>query len=135
MSQRAATAVEPVGRAKPSNLVIHDNSLTVFIVCVLFVGGLVVFPIIKSKRIRVTPSKVVAVVIAIGICIYNGSFTFLLVLLWPLSFIWFPEYWGNFTGYIRGQYVDEKSPPILVSLMGWFFLVVFPLLFLWIASR
>ena len=125
-----------MGRTRPINSVVHvDNPLAGFVILVVSVMGLVVYPFIKTERFRVTPSKAVALVVAIGICIYNDTFVFLLVFLWPLSFIWFPEYWGKYTGFIRGPHIDEKSPPILVSLMGWFFLVVFPLLFLWIASR
>jgi len=111
------------------------NPVAVFVALTLFLAGLVVYPFIKTERFRVTPSKIVAPVIAIGICIYNGTIAFLPVFLWPLSFIWFPEYWGKFTGFIRSPYIDEKSPPMLVSLMGWFFLVFFPLLFLWISNR
>ncbi len=111
-----------------------DNPLLLVVVLVLFVAGLVVYPFLKTERFRVTPSKIVALAIAIAISIYNGTIVLLLVFLWPLSFIWFPDYWGNYTGFIRGPVIDQKSPPLLVSLMGWFFLVVFPLLFLWITS-
>jgi hypothetical protein len=112
-----------------------DNPLVVFVGLVAFVAGLVVYPFVKTERFRVTPSKAVALLVAIAVCVYNGTLAFIVVLLWPLSFIWFPEYWGSYTGFIRGPYIDEKSPPTLVSLMGWSFLVIFPLLFLWITSR
>lgn len=112
-----------------------NNPPAFLLLFLLLAAGLAVFPCTKTERLRITPSKIVAVGIAIGICIYNGTLSFLLVVLWPLSFIWFPEYWGNYTGFLRGQYVDQKSPPILISMMGWFFLVVFPLLYLWITSR
>ena len=111
-----------------------ENSLVRFVLLALFVAALVVYPFVKTERFRITPAKAIALAVALGIAIYNGTFAFLLVFLWPLSFIWFPEYWGAFTGFIRGPYIDEKSPPILVSSMGWFFLVVFPLLFLWITA-
>jgi hypothetical protein len=36
---------------------------------------------------------------------------------------------GSFTGYVgRGGYIDTETPPILVSIMGWFFLVGMPCL-------
>ena len=112
-----------------------NHPLAEFAFIALYVWGLVVYPSIKTERLRVTPSKVVALAIAVGISIYNGTFVLLMVLLWPLSFIWFPEYWGNFTGSIRGPIIDQKSPPVLVSLMGWFFLVVFPFILLWMLGR
>jgi hypothetical protein len=52
-----------------------------------------------------------------------------------VNIIWFPEYWGSYTSFLRGPYIDRKSPPIRISLMGWFFLVVFPLLHLWITNH
>jgi hypothetical protein len=58
-----------------------------------------------------------------------------LIFLWPLSFIWFPEYWGSYTSFLRGQYIDQQTPPILVSFMGWFFLVGFPLMYAWLTNR
>ena len=45
-------------------------------------------------------------------------------LLFPLGLIWFPEVAGSFTGYIgRGGNIDTETPPILVSIFGWLFLV------------
>ena len=50
-------------------------------------------------------------------------------LLIPLSLIWFPEFFGSFTGYVgRGGNIDTESPPFLVAFFGWCFLVGFPLL-------
>jgi hypothetical protein len=117
------------------NVIRIDNPLALFAVSALFVVGLVVYPFMKTERFVLTPSKVIALVIALGIVMYSGKLMFFLAFLWPLSFIWFPEYWGNYTGFFRGSYIDEKSPPMLMSLMGWFFLVAFPLLCLWIMSR
>ena len=105
-----------------------DNPAAVFVVFALFAAGLVVYPLIRTERLRVAPSKIVALVIAAGICVYSGAFAVFLALLWPLSFIWFPEYWGAYRGFIfRGQYIDEESPPILIAWIGWLFLIVFPL--------
>lgn len=112
-----------------------DNPLACLVVFALFLAALVVYPVLKSDRVRITPAKTVAIAIAIGIAVYSGTLVFLFVILWPLSLIWFPEYWGNYTGFLRGQYIGEKSPPVLVSAMGWFLLVGFPLLILWISSR
>jgi hypothetical protein len=52
-----------------------------------------------------------------------------LVLLLPLGLIWFPEQAGNAMGFIgRAGWVSAESPPWLVSFMGWFFLIGFPVL-------
>ena len=112
-----------------------DDPLAALLVFALLAVGLVVYPLLKTERCSITPSKVIALVIAAGICVYSGTLTLLLVFLWPLSFIWFPEFWGNYTGLIQGRYIDVKSPPLLVSWMGWFFLVVFPALLWWITRR
>jgi len=112
-----------------------ENPLALLGAFVLFLAGAVVYPAIKSGRVHVTSGKVVAIVLALGACVYNGTFALLLVFLWPLSFIWFPEYWGNYTGFLRVPYIDSKTPSALVSLMGWFFLAAVPPLFWWIARR
>jgi hypothetical protein len=49
-------------------------------------------------------------------------------LVWPLAFIWFPEQIGSVTGYIGGGRVSVETPPFLVALMGWFFLLGMPVL-------
>jgi len=52
----------------------------------------------------------------------------------PVALIWFPEQIGAMTGYLGRGVVDMESPPILVTIMGWVFLVgipVFRLLMLW----
>ena len=52
-----------------------------------------------------------------------------LILLIPLALIWFPEEIGSFTGYVgRGGNVDAEIPPIMVTVMGWVFLVGMPAL-------
>ena len=91
-----------------------------------------VFPFLKTEHFRLTRPKIAALVIVLGYCIYHGSPIPALIFLWPLSFIWFPEFWGSFTGYIRGPYIDKKSPPIALSAFGWFFLVLFPIFVAWV---
>lgn len=64
-----------------------------------------------------------------------GGIRVCFALLLPLALIWFPDELGSMTGFVgRGGYVDQESPPVLVSLMGWFFLVGFPIL-LWFLGR
>lgn len=49
-----------------------------------------------------------------------------LVLMVPLALILFPEQIGAATGYIGHSVIDAESPPVIVSAMGWIFLVAIP---------
>ena len=91
---------------------------------------------------RVTWSKIAALVVAlfyVVVCVADlgrsgtprGDLRYLLVLLFPLALIWFPEVIGSATGSIGHGVVDCESPPWLVSAAGWFFLVGLPVL-LWL---
>ena len=52
------------------------------------------------------------------------------LLVLPLVLIWFPDTLGSLTGYrVKGGTVNAESPAILVSFMGWFFLVGWPVLY------
>lgn len=85
---------------------------------------------------RVTVAKVVGILIAAGYVIATGrmvgcpwAIRLAVYLLFPLALIWFPERIGGAKGYmIHYQWIDEKSPPILVTIMGWFLLVGVPLI-------
>ena len=84
-------------------------------------------------------SKIASLVIAIGytvIALVEGGASGLacpIALFLPLALIWFPDEVGSFTGWFRGGYINKESPPALLSMMGWFFLVGLPtiLYFLW----
>jgi uncharacterized membrane protein YoaT (DUF817 family) len=87
-------------------------------------------------------SKIAAVLIAIAylvIAVVNangisredrlGLMCLATALLVPLALIWFPDDIGSFTGSIgRGGQIDAETPPALVSFMGWFLLVGFPVI-------
>jgi len=79
-----------------------------------------------------TLGSLVALVYAVGMMVHSGGVTGHVVtgcgaLLLPLAFIWFPDEIGGITGYFgRGQKVDTETPPVVVSFLGWFFLVGFP---------
>lgn len=90
---------------------------------------------------EVTPGKIASLVIAVGyasIPILAGGVTleafldtlrFGVVLLLPLALIWFPDELGSYAGYVgKGGFINVESAPVLVSFMGWFFLVGLPLL-------
>jgi hypothetical protein len=71
----------------------------------------------------------------------------LLILLAPLALIWFPERlgtsWprkktvlGNYEPVSRwSRFPMRDSPPTLVALMGWLFLLGLPVLYYWITTR
>jgi hypothetical protein len=87
--------------------------------------------------VQVTTAKLLSLVIAVvyaALLIANQSaetaFKGCAVLLLPLALIWFPDQLGGMTGYVgRGGNIDTETPPVLVSIMGWLFLVGLPVLF------
>jgi len=91
------------------------------------VSGLVVVPWMNSRPFWPAPQDLVALCVPIACCVYLWSLIPALVLLWPLSLIWFPKYWGDFTGLIQGRYINQTSPPLAVAAMGWLFLIGIPL--------
>ena len=48
------------------------------------------------------------------------------VILIPVALIWFPEQIGTATGFIGHGEITAETPPLLVSIMGWVFLVGLP---------
>lgn len=101
----------------------------------LFAFAVVVLPLTHSKAARPTLSKVVATGVAIGVCAYWGSLLPAVVFLWPLSLIWFPEYWADYTRPLQGTYIHRKSPPALIAAFGWLFMVLFTVLVMWIYGQ
>ena len=93
---------------------------------------------------RITIGRAASALIAIGyvlmLIVQQGGLTadvlrVCTVLVFPLALIWFPEELGGLTGYFaRGMYVDTETPPIFLSIMGWFFLVGLPAL-VWYLGR
>lgn len=57
-----------------------------------------------------------------------GSGKWAIGLVFPLALIWFPEEIGNLTGYFKTGYVNVQTPGVIVSFLGWFFLVGLPLI-------
>lgn len=97
---------------------------------------------------EITIGKIIALVIAIAYLAIgitaeyldtgHVSFAVLVLaaaLMFPLALIWFPDELGDFTGYVgRGGMIDNPTPAVLVSLMGWFFLVGMPVLIYFLGS-
>jgi hypothetical protein len=83
---------------------------------------------------QVTVGKVlgflIAVAYAVILCLHEGAaaLKYCPGLLLPLAFIWFPEEIGSVTGYFRSGYVNTQTPGIMITIMGWFFLVGLPVL-------
>jgi len=83
---------------------------------------------------QITIGKVLSLLVTIGyvgFVINNGAahdLTLLLTLSLPLALIWFPEEIGNLTGYFKTGYVNVQTPGVIVSFIGWFFLVGLPVL-------
>jgi hypothetical protein len=51
------------------------------------------------------------------------------ILLLPLALIWFPDVFGSYIGPVgRGGHVDQETPPVLIVIAGWFFLVGIPVI-------
>ena len=82
-------------------------------------------------------SKIAAVLIAIAYLVITiidehgfnrGVMGLATVLLVPLALIWFPDEIGSATGSVGHGHVDAETPPALVSFMGWFLLVGFPVI-------
>ena len=91
-----------------------------------------------SYAMQITIGKILAVLIAlayvIAMTVHAGSVTVdvfkgSVALLLPLALIWFPDELGSMTGYLgRGGKINTETPPILVSIAGWFLLAGLPLL-------
>jgi len=54
----------------------------------------------------------------------SGAIKCALFLLLPLACIWFSEEMGSFTGVMRGQYINTRTPGCLVAFGGWLILLL-----------
>jgi hypothetical protein len=87
---------------------------------------------------EITIAKVLGLLIAlgyaVGMIVHAGGVTVdvfkgCVALLLPLALIWFPDELGKLTGYVgRGGNINTETPPLLVSVMGWFLLLGLPVL-------
>jgi hypothetical protein len=83
----------------------------------------------------ITIPKILSLVIAlvyIALIIVNlgakTAFSACIVLLLPLALIWFPDELGSMMGYVGRGNIDTETPSIVVSILGWFFLIGMPLI-------
>lgn len=83
-------------------------------------------------------SVVIALVYIVVLVVNQGveAFKGCVVLLIPLALIWFPDELGSLLGSVGGGNINTETPPILVSVIGWFLLVGMPLVlyFIWRSS-
>jgi hypothetical protein len=84
---------------------------------------------------EITFGKILSVVIAAAYVLFAipeagwGAIQVCIAVALPLALIWFPKECGSFKGFVGRGYVNQESPAVLVSLLGWLFLVGFPVLF------
>ncbi|MCD4708539.1 MAG: hypothetical protein K8S62_12475 [Candidatus Sabulitectum sp.] len=76
-------------------------------------------------------SLVVAIGYLVGTIIESGLVAMFLValfLLLPLSFIWFGDAMGGYTGFAGKGYINKTSPGWAVVFVGWLLLLLLPVL-------
>jgi hypothetical protein len=81
-------------------------------------------------------SLLIALVVT-GAAIWNEGMEgsgIILIFLIPLCLIWFPETIGRLGNVYETGQIRRIIPPVLISFMGWFFLVGLPLL-IWLLMR
>jgi hypothetical protein len=83
---------------------------------------------------QVTIGKILSLLVAIGFAVLAFRAAGLhrvknsAVLLFPLVMIWLPEEIESLTGYFKSGYVNVQTPAVIVSFIGWFFLVGLPVI-------
>ena len=99
-----------------------------------------IYAIDKSARIhRIASACVLSVWLVLAFLAggFESSLRSFLFYLLPIFCIWFPDAMAQFTGVVlgRGRYIDQPSHPTFLRYVGWFVLVVIPLLLMLIFSR
>ena len=92
---------------------------------------------------QVKVSKLVALAIAIAeiiaVLALEKSWAFAVTVavgtMLPLALIWFPEFFGNLTGWGTRARVDQPSPAIFVAGLGWLLLLGLPALVFFLARN
>jgi len=86
--------------------------------------------------VKITLGRVLSLLIAIGYMVAliakegREIMVLCLVPLFPVALIWFPDEFGGY--FLKtGDYntINEPTPGIFVSIMGWFFLFGMPFFF------
>jgi len=77
--------------------------------------------------------KIISLIIAL-ICLFitykylggESFFQMIAILFFVLALIWFSEEWGGYSGawpWVSGVSQIKASPPILLNIFGWIFLI------------
>ena len=85
---------------------------------------------------KITYGRILSLLIAIGYLVFFfgrvGARDFVIacfVVLFPVALIWFADSFSELRTYSFSSYnIDEGTPAIFISAMGWFFLVGLPVL-------
>jgi hypothetical protein len=92
---------------------------------------------------KVTPNKLIAVVVAViylatSIAVagwdIEGVAVVCLLLSMPLVFIWFPDVVHNYVGRANSR-VTTETPELMVTMVGWLWLVGYLPLLAYLLSR
>ena len=103
--------------------------------------GVCVFEMIKHLELSITIDKLVALGIALIYMVlgcFGGPKALLATVIFvvpSLGLIWFAEELGEMTGMsMRGGTINKASPPFLIRLFGWLFLLSPVVLATWLAA-
>jgi hypothetical protein len=70
----------------------------------------------------------------IGLAVVSGEagavICMMILLVWPMAMIWWPELLGSMTGHFRG-YLNQPSAAWLVRSFGWVLLLAVVLVVVW----
>ena len=81
----------------------------------------------RAVSLVIAVGYVVAAFVTVGVTKWTLALPAVLPLV--LALIWFPRQIGSAKGYrLNRQTIDQPTPPILIALAGWFFLVGLPLI-------
>jgi uncharacterized membrane protein YGL010W len=83
--------------------------------------------------IQISFGRILSLLIVIGYVLLGGIQG--LIMLIPMALIWFPDVLGSAVGYMGHGYIDEGTPAIFVSIMGWFFLLGLPVVLFFLSKQ
>jgi hypothetical protein len=76
----------------------------------------------RAASLIVAVGYMIAAVVATGG--RDGGILILgMIVLLPLMLIWFPDVFGSYIGPAGRGFVDQETPPVLIVIAGWVFLV------------
>lgn len=115
-----------------SPAIVITDPLMIAVICMLAFVVVISYPLLQSRGVRVSMVKYASLLVVLSYCLYYQNLVPLAVFAFPLSLIWFPDFWGQYQGYLHRQYIDEPTHPIVVSICGWLLLTAFPAFWIWV---